>query len=155
MRSLLFHEWAAFRKMFKLQPLDAVRDYFGVKIALYFAWLGFYTTLLIPPSIVGFMVFFYGVSSLWADVPSQDICNASHIKICPACDHFCDYWELSETCLHSKIMYLFDNETTVFFAVFMSFWGEFLKTAKTENGITCEFHSFSGPVPRVLEALLE
>ena len=69
MRSLLFHEWASFKKIFKLQPLDAVRDYFGVKIALYFAWLGFYTTLLIPPSIVGFLVFFYGVSSLHADVP--------------------------------------------------------------------------------------
>ena len=43
--------------------------------------------------------------------------------MCPACDHFCEYWELKETCLHSKIMYLFDNESTVFFAVFMSFWG--------------------------------
>ena len=32
---------------------DAVRDYFGVKIGLYFAWLGFYTFMLIPPSIVG------------------------------------------------------------------------------------------------------
>ena len=55
---------------------------------------------------------------------SQDICSADDVKICPACDHFCDYWSLSETCLHSKIMYLFDNETTVFFAIFMSFWGE-------------------------------
>ena len=45
------------------------------------------------------------------------------VLICPACDNFCNYWSLSETCLHSKIMYLFDNESTVFFAVFMSFWG--------------------------------
>ena len=29
---------------------------------------------------------------------------------------------LKETCLHSKIMYLFDNDTTVIFAIFMSFW---------------------------------
>ncbi len=54
---------------------------------------------------------------------SQDICN-SDVMICPACDYFCDFWQLSETCLHSKIMYLFDNETTVFFAIFMSFWGK-------------------------------
>ncbi len=50
--------------------------------------------------------------------------------MCPACDHFCDYWELKETCLHSKIMYLFDNESTVFFAIFMSFWGKFKSTPK-------------------------
>jgi hypothetical protein len=44
--------------------------------------------------------------------------------MCPACDKFCDFWELKETCFHSKIMYLFDNESTVFFSVFMSFWGK-------------------------------
>jgi Calcium-activated chloride channel len=49
--------------------LDAVRDYFGVKIALYFAWLGFYTNLLIAPSIVGLLTFLYGVISLNSDVP--------------------------------------------------------------------------------------
>ena len=31
--------------MFKFQPIDAVRDYYGVKVALYFAWLGFYTSM--------------------------------------------------------------------------------------------------------------
>ena len=46
--------------------------------------------------------------------------------MCPACDKFCDFWELKETCFHSKIMYLFDNESTVFFSVFMSFWGKYI-----------------------------
>ncbi|XP_059080629.1 anoctamin-1-like [Tigriopus californicus] len=136
MRYKLFSEWASFSKIFKLQPLDAVRDYFGVKIALYFAWLGFYTTLLIPPAIMGLLVFLYGVASMGRDIPSQDICTMSDIRICPACDHFCDYWSLDETCLHSKIMYLFDNETTVFFAIFMSFWAalflEFWKRYSSE-----------------------
>ena len=56
-----------------------------------------------------------------SDIPSRDICNSDQ-KICPACDFFCDYWTLKETCQHSKIMYLFDNDTTVIFAIFMSFW---------------------------------
>ena len=42
--------------------------------------------------------------------------------MCPICDHFCGYWHLSETCLHAQVAYLFDSPTTVFFAVFMSFW---------------------------------
>ncbi|XP_030833298.1 anoctamin-8 isoform X2 [Strongylocentrotus purpuratus] len=41
---------------FKPQPLDAVCDYFGVKIAIYFAWLGFYTQALLFPAVVGLLV---------------------------------------------------------------------------------------------------
>jgi len=47
-----------------------------------------------------------------------------NITMCPTCDYFCDYWKLEETCLHAKVTYLFDNSTTVFFAIFMSFWGK-------------------------------
>ena len=43
-----------------MQPLDTVREYFGVNFAMYFAWLGFYTYMLIPASIVGLLCFFYG-----------------------------------------------------------------------------------------------
>ena len=41
---------------------DEICDYFGVQIALYFAWLGHYTTALSIPAIVGFLFwfFFYG-----------------------------------------------------------------------------------------------
>ena len=28
------------KKFWKYQPLDAIRDYYGVKMGLYFAWLG-------------------------------------------------------------------------------------------------------------------
>ncbi|XP_061933347.1 anoctamin-8 isoform X10 [Apis cerana] len=35
------------------QPLDDICKYFGVKITMYFAWLGHYTTALIVPAAVG------------------------------------------------------------------------------------------------------
>ncbi|XP_071509336.1 anoctamin-8-like [Diadema antillarum] len=44
---------------FKPQPLDAVCDYFGVKIAMYFAWLGHYTQALVFPAIFGLLVTLY------------------------------------------------------------------------------------------------
>ncbi|KAK7864472.1 hypothetical protein R5R35_011703 [Gryllus longicercus] len=122
-RYTLFMEWAAVRKSFRYQPLDYIKDYFGVKIGLYFAWLGFYTHMLIPASVVGVLCFIYSCVTLYNNQPSEDICNKHQsIKMCPLCDYFCDYWNLEETCLHARVTYLFDNPSTVFFAIFMSFW---------------------------------
>ena len=41
------------------------RTYFGEKIGIYFAWLGFYTAMLIPASLVGLGVFIYGLITIW------------------------------------------------------------------------------------------
>ena len=46
-RMWLHQNWAAFGNMFKIQPLDQIRNYFGEKVALYFAFMGFYTNWLI------------------------------------------------------------------------------------------------------------
>ncbi|XP_023339966.1 anoctamin-1 isoform X4 [Eurytemora carolleeae] len=128
MRYLLYREWASIRKFWKYQPLDAVRDYFGVKIGLYFAWLGFYTFMLIPPSLVGLICFLYGLITMSTDTPSDDICpggGMANTTMCPICDNFCEPWKLQDACHLSKAKYLFDNGTTVFFAVFMSLWAVF------------------------------
>lgn len=37
-------------------PTDDICDYFGVKIAMYFAWLGFYTTSMLYPAVIGFVL---------------------------------------------------------------------------------------------------
>lgn len=47
------------------QPLNQIRFYFGEKIALYFAWLGFYTKMLVFPSIAGIITY--------AVIETQDI----------------------------------------------------------------------------------
>ena len=45
--------------------------------------------------------------------------------MCPLCND-CDYWQLDDICLYMKIAYLFDHPGTVFYAIFMSFWGKIL-----------------------------
>lgn len=123
LRYLLYTEWASVKKCLHYQPLDYIKEYFGVKIGLYFAWLGFYTHMLIPASVVGLLCFIYSCATLYYNEPSEDICNGNDtIDMCPLCDHLCGYWDLRETCLHGRITYLFDNPSTVFFAVFMSLW---------------------------------
>jgi anoctamin-1 len=66
-RSLLYKEWAAVRKWIHHQPLDTIKDYFGVQIALYFAWLGFYTHMLIPAAIAGLICFLFGLFTLFSN----------------------------------------------------------------------------------------
>uniref|UniRef100_A0A674NX13 Anoctamin n=1 Tax=Takifugu rubripes TaxID=31033 RepID=A0A674NX13_TAKRU len=52
------------------QPLDDICDYFGVKVAMYFAWLGFYTTSMLYPAVIGFVLWMLTES----DQTSRDIC---------------------------------------------------------------------------------
>ncbi|KAH8278722.1 hypothetical protein KR018_007662 [Drosophila ironensis] len=123
MRALLYTHWASVRKWYRYQPLDDIKEYFGVKIGLYFAWLGYYTYMLLLASIVGVICFLYSWFSLKNYVPVKDICVRSNqnITMCPLCD-WCNFWDLKETCNYAKVTYLIDNPSTVFFAVFMSFW---------------------------------
>lgn len=49
--------------------LFADRKYYGDKVAIYFSWLGYYTYMLFPAAIVGFVVFLYGLVTLFTYVP--------------------------------------------------------------------------------------
>lgn len=51
----------------KKQPLWEIKTYYGDKVGLYFAWLGFYTKMLVPASCVGFVCFIYGITSFYAN----------------------------------------------------------------------------------------
>jgi len=48
-------------KVYKYQPFWLIRNYFGEKIALYFAWCGCLITTLWLPMIFGLACFFYGL----------------------------------------------------------------------------------------------
>ena len=129
-RQKLQIEWASPQKMFKYQPIPAIKTYFGEKVALYFAWLGFYTTFLVPAAIIGIICFLYGVISSWSDESVKEICdqptneNGTYLfYMCPLCDRLCSYYLLqTDGCLYSRVTNFFDNESTLFFTIIMSFW---------------------------------
>ncbi|XP_074813086.1 anoctamin-1 [Natator depressus] len=122
-RKLLCDEWASYGVFYKYQPIDLVRKYFGEKIGLYFAWLGVYTQMLIPASIVGVIVFLYGCATVDENIPSMEMCDErNNITMCPLCDKTCSYWKMSSACATARASHLFDNPATVFFSVFMALW---------------------------------
>ncbi|XP_058160843.1 anoctamin-9 isoform X5 [Dasypus novemcinctus] len=115
-------EWAQWRSIFRRQPIDSIRDYFGEKVALYFAWLGWYTAMLAPAAAVGLVIFLSGFSLFHASQISKEICEAHDVLLCPRGDHGRRFQRLSDTCTFAKLTHLFDNDGTVLFAAFMAVW---------------------------------
>ncbi|NXQ16830.1 ANO6 protein, partial [Peucedramus taeniatus] len=127
-RYLLYREWAHPRNIFKLQPLDFIRKYYGEKIGIYFAWLGFYTNMLTVAAVVGVGCFLYGCLKKDDCTWSQEVCDPNiggNIIMCPQCDKVCTYWNLTITCESSKKLCIFDSFGTLVFAVFMGIWVTF------------------------------
>ncbi|XP_005737559.1 anoctamin-7 isoform X1 [Pundamilia nyererei] len=122
LRQILYAYWAQWSCWRRYQPLDHIREYFGEKIALYFAWLGFYTGWLLPASVVGTVIFLIGFWLVATDVPANELCGSGNSFImCPLCN-ICSYWNYSSICVTYKAGLLFDNGGTVFLSVFMSLW---------------------------------
>ncbi|XP_017578355.1 anoctamin-5 isoform X2 [Pygocentrus nattereri] len=124
-RYSLYRYWARFFRFYKEQPLNLVRKYYGEKIGIYFAWLGFYTEMLFYAAVVGLICFIYGVATYDNTVWTKEICDkdiGGEIVMCPLCDKKCGFWKLNSTCNSTWQSHLFDNTATVFFAIFMGIW---------------------------------
>ncbi|CAF95495.1 unnamed protein product, partial [Tetraodon nigroviridis] len=131
----LKEKWARWSALFTNQPVIDVKSYFGEKVALYYLWLGWYTWLLVPASILGVIVFLYGLAFFNTNPLIREVCE-SNITMCPRCDKTCKVWQLSDTCTYAKISHLFDNEGTVGFAMFMAIWATlFLELWKRHRAI--------------------
>lgn len=144
-RQRLRREWARMGCWLKYQPYDAIKDYFGTEIGLYFAWLGFYTAMLVPAAIFGLIVFIYGIVNAYDFPPVKDICNKSNealFYMCPLCDQQCPYWTLISNCYYAIAVHAFDNDSTVIFAIFMSVWATlFLEFWKRRQAVLAyEWH---------------
>lgn len=146
-RQRLKRDWARVGRCFKYQPYDAIKDYFGHEIGLYFAWLGFYTAMLVPLAIIALIVFLYGIITTSSHIPVQDICDEKNEGVwymCPLCDRQCSYWNLAPTtCLYAYVTHVFDNDGTLILALAASIWAtlflEFWK--RRQASIAQEWHT--------------
>uniref|UniRef100_A0A8C3JBH8 Anoctamin n=1 Tax=Calidris pygmaea TaxID=425635 RepID=A0A8C3JBH8_9CHAR len=103
-------------------PPPPAKQYFGEKVALYFAWLGWYTCLLGVAAVAGLLTFVAGITVFSSSQVSKEICEATDTIMCPLCDQKCPFWLLSDTCTYAKVTHMIDNEGTVLFAMFMAIW---------------------------------
>ncbi|KAH9109077.1 hypothetical protein LEN26_010766 [Aphanomyces euteiches] len=87
---MLKKEWAT-KVTLSAQPIGAIRDYFGEKIALYFAWLELYTKLLVLPAAFGIAIFVLDVVT--TVVPSRDLKIAFAVAIVIWSTMFTELWK--------------------------------------------------------------
>jgi hypothetical protein len=112
----LIKEWASLKALFKPQPLDFIRTYFGEKVSMYFGWMNTYMKFMILAAVVGTtisiteMVYNHvHTAEISPNIPNQD---NSHSSVQPT------------TLLESLVPEVnFIQILTVFFAFFMAVWG--------------------------------
>nr|XP_022900381.1 anoctamin-6-like [Onthophagus taurus] len=129
-RQLLVKYWANFSYFYKNQPLNLIEKYFGTKIAIYFAFMDFYTKCLAAAAAIG--VIFYIAGFLMAifqnfDVIDEEICK-SNLTLCPVCSNniTCQYEMYNNYCDDMKKAVILDSMFSSIYGVLMSIWGIFV-----------------------------
>ncbi|KFW86276.1 Anoctamin-2 [Manacus vitellinus] len=122
-RKLLYREWARYGAFYKFQPIQLISGKQLLHLGGYsFAYLSCKTALdiLISAESAG-CGRLGGICALV--IPSKEMCDQRNaFTMCPLCDKFCDYWNLSSACATARASHLFDNPATVFFSIFMALW---------------------------------
>ncbi|XP_013166641.1 PREDICTED: anoctamin-9-like isoform X2 [Papilio xuthus] len=130
-RQILFYNWAGISNILTRQPLNVVHEYFGPKIATYFAYYGLYNLFLTIASIAALTALFLAVflNENYMEVRSP-LCE-SYESICSDCPKaqdldFCYNTPVRNFCNMYTIYILTDNKYTQYFATFIILWGVFL-----------------------------
>ena len=85
---------------------------------------GFYTSWLFPAAVVGILVFLYGLITVFDNPYANDVCEKpGKYQMCPQ-HELGKFWDLYDICTYIRISYLFDHPGSVFYSIFISFWGE-------------------------------
>lgn len=104
----------------KFQPLFKIRNYYGERIAFYFAWSGMLCTTLWIPTLFGLCVFIYGLYE------SATVDNGATNNATGLVNSFKD--------LFGNFKQSFDNGITPYFGLVICVWGTiFLEMWKRKN----------------------
>lgn len=114
--------------LFKPQPLKQIKDYYGGRIAIYFAFYGYYNYMLMYLSLVGLLVYAFGMVTVQKHPPIRELCSGSYNNFlhCPMSrdGQFSNF--TTDDCDNRQVAYRSVNLFTIVFGVFVSLWSGFV-----------------------------
>jgi len=160
----LYRKWSTLFKLPWDQPIGEIRNYFGEKVALYFAFLGHYTKWLAFSAIVGLALFFHqlGELSKGTDGKGTFLAPAKLVNDSNGSPYVVVYTDVPEIGIFAGFMALWATFMLEFWkrkqAAYAMYWGtssfeksevvrpEFLPTAIYPNPVTGRAEPYYNPV---------
>ncbi|XP_013144377.1 PREDICTED: anoctamin-9-like isoform X2 [Papilio polytes] len=131
-RQVLFYNWAGITNIFSRQPLNVVHEYFGPKIAGYFAFYGHFNFFLAIASIVALICLYLAIyrNEIYMNA-RETLCKPSIHYICADCKGVITYGyyylvPVLQFCNIFSINIIVDNRYAPYFSAFIVLWGIFL-----------------------------
>ncbi|XP_026322658.1 anoctamin-7-like [Hyposmocoma kahamanoa] len=135
-RQILYYKWAQYKAMLSSQPLSVINEYFGPKLANFFAFYQFYIWMLmfmVPISMCMLLPAWRVLRNLLVGEGANMYCQAHKLAVrhlCPSCLNFnaCPLRNLSDFCevhkfvrLTQRIM-IMSPIFTLWCVLFFFFW---------------------------------
>ncbi|CAH0559483.1 unnamed protein product [Brassicogethes aeneus] len=124
-RTLLAKYWANPSMIFKRAPLDAIKNYYGIEVAFYFAFIDFYLQMLVPACLISFFFIIVIVAKRFKLLEyAGQSCN-SLIRVCGICDDEateCYTHSMIGNCKTINIGVLFDDFSLYVHCIFTCIW---------------------------------
>ncbi|XP_013166639.1 PREDICTED: anoctamin-9-like [Papilio xuthus] len=129
-RQILFYNWAGVTNIFTRQPLNLVHEYFGPKVAMYFAFYGLYNLFLVIASIMSLITLYLAIykNPTYMNV-KEEFCECEHHIFCLKCGKtltYCYTLPVKNLCNIFSLNILVDHKYTPHFSAFIILWGIFM-----------------------------
>ncbi|KAI8435498.1 hypothetical protein MSG28_003795 [Choristoneura fumiferana] len=133
-RQILNYNWVGIGNILKSQPLNLIHEYFGDRVAFFFAFYGFYTFFLIIPAVIGGVAIIPEIFNntvemkyTYTDILAMKVKVEDH-EICPRCRHFevCPFLPFKFYRNAIKYNNIFDKESVDMIPVYITVWATLL-----------------------------
>ncbi|XP_073945236.1 anoctamin-6-like isoform X2 [Choristoneura fumiferana] len=124
-RQFLFYNWVGKINAYKVHPLNLIREYFGERIGMFFAFYEFFNHALIIPAIFGVIWYYLAVNDTTDKYIVDDVCkNKNNSYICPRCNQFeaCRFIKLTDLCKSAKLHKVLDSPAILYYMICLTVW---------------------------------
>lgn len=130
------NDWASIKNVFTPQPLNRIKNYFGVDVAIYFAATGFHNSMTLALAIV--IIFTLTVGLVFIPVQTDE--RDTNLYYCPIC-YTCPYekvesqWFMEGTISRGCFLILLSFISAVWARIYQQMYRRYILVLEHEWGL--------------------